>query len=547
MGGRGRKHRRRFRPVSRDREQNGRKEPEGGISEAGKDNCFASGDREGKFKGIAAAGIIGGACMAVAAMFFSWAGEVKNSGVHDAGGDLFIYRVALESQRQTVSSDIPLVRSGKGTRSLTVAVRKEKRPLSDGGGSGAVKKDGLVSQFGITWTFDKKYPVGQFVNGDWWVVGPVVVVGIIPGPGHGRNGSMVNPQPGNDQAYDDRIDGFKSGLGVTFPFVLKPGESLVSTISSPEIDPPSYSENNPIWLRAAGVLTCLAQAPPADSFRPPYCGRDKPMYLKAALRKNLLPSLEPVGLRPSLAEIERKFERPWLDHKIGWSCRSMHPYENMVDYGGRISTDIGEGALMLLLDENIVGSKEKLLIRYVQLGIDLYGIASNGGSWPSDGGHASGRKFPILFAGLMLNEPRMLHSEPSVRFGEDDQTFYVTRDDLEIIHHDQSGNPRADQGYSPNMLGMPEWGIRHFAEPVKDDPSWSAGYRRNLTAGSWCGWILAARILKLKEVWNHDALFDYQDRYMETELVLGPLIDGRVYRGFSGFAEAFWDKYRKQF
>ncbi|MGE9290975.1 MAG: hypothetical protein ACQKBT_08300, partial [Puniceicoccales bacterium] len=73
-----------------------------------------------------------------------------------------------------------------------------------------------VSQYGITWTFDQEYPVGQFVSGDWWVVGPVEVVKVAPAPGPSqsdgeayaeggygavgliddrrmRNGSMVNP------------------------------------------------------------------------------------------------------------------------------------------------------------------------------------------------------------------------------------------------------------------------------------------------------------------------------------------------------------------
>ena len=31
---------------------------------------------------------------------------------------------------------------------------------------------GQVIQFGVTWTFDKAYEVGQFVTGDWWVVVP---------------------------------------------------------------------------------------------------------------------------------------------------------------------------------------------------------------------------------------------------------------------------------------------------------------------------------------------------------------------------------------
>jgi hypothetical protein len=29
-----------------------------------------------------------------------------------------------------------------------------------------------IEQYGITWTFDKEYQCGQFVNGDYWVLGP---------------------------------------------------------------------------------------------------------------------------------------------------------------------------------------------------------------------------------------------------------------------------------------------------------------------------------------------------------------------------------------
>ena len=32
-----------------------------------------------------------------------------------------------------------------------------------------------VSQYGVTWTFDKPARVGRFVDGDWYVVGPVTI------------------------------------------------------------------------------------------------------------------------------------------------------------------------------------------------------------------------------------------------------------------------------------------------------------------------------------------------------------------------------------
>jgi|ERR1035441_4028948 hypothetical protein len=37
-----------------------------------------------------------------------------------------------------------------------------------------------VSQYGISWAFDKPARVGQFINGDWYVVGPVTIKAITP-------------------------------------------------------------------------------------------------------------------------------------------------------------------------------------------------------------------------------------------------------------------------------------------------------------------------------------------------------------------------------
>src|SRR5688572_12021616 len=54
-----------------------------------------------------------------------------------------------------------------------------------------------LSQFGITWRFDRDYKTGQFANGDYWVVGPVTILSISPSPveidGETLNGSMINP------------------------------------------------------------------------------------------------------------------------------------------------------------------------------------------------------------------------------------------------------------------------------------------------------------------------------------------------------------------
>ena len=151
---------------------------------------------------------------------------------------------------------------------------------------------------------------------------------------------------------------------------------------------------------------------------------------------------------PAMADIERYFERPWIDHVPGWVGGYIHPAGNMPDYGREFASEAGEGALVPHLDFTLE-EKRTLLIRLVQLGIDLDGIVQDGGeeNWPNNGGYASGRKWPVIFAGLMLGELSMsgiglwsgdyTHEGGAghVHFGEDDQTFYVTAADSTLDHH----------------------------------------------------------------------------------------------------------------
>jgi hypothetical protein len=198
--------------------------------------------------------------------------------------------------------------------------------------------------------------------------------------------------------------------------------------------------------------------------------------------------------------------------------------------------------------------KEKLLVRYVQLGIDLYGIVQDGGekNWTGMGGHASGRKWPILFAGLVLNDPNMKNigrtdipdygpAHPEyVHFGEDDQTFYVTQMDVEATHSSLWSPDRRDAQkipYETEDIGLPEWGIVHADSPERSNKFWGTAYRQVSSPG-WGGFILAAHIMKAKDLWNHDALFDYNDRYMQIE---------KQWRQTSRFVLSMWNAYRKDY
>lgn len=436
-----------------------------------------------------------------------------------------------------------------------------------------------VSQFGITWVFDRRYPAGQFANGDYWIVGDpnVTVVLISPSSveldGRTRNGSAVNPSPrtGVVQGYDSAMYGqyvqpedYDANLNVarpngrdlstSNPLILQSHSSLVSTISFKE---PGLRPQ----IKTSAILTILPAPAPAGSFRPPYSGGDKTIRFNIdQLDYSLLMNLKPVPGVPLLGSIEQYFKRPWIDHVPNWRSVYLHPQENMPAYGREMATEVGIGALMLHLDFTDQ-QKEVLLTRFVQLGIDLYGILQDGGreNWKNAGGHASGRKYPILFAGLLLGDPDLVNvgkksgdylysevygpgnaPEDYIYFGEDDQTFYVSQADVDITHSPQWNPDYRDVQmipYERGDIGLPEWGISHASEAESSNKFWDTAYR-NVSSPCWGGMVLAAHIMGIKDLWNHDALFDYVDRYMQCAVER---------RQTDRFIERMWDSYRSEF
>ncbi len=395
-----------------------------------------------------------------------------------------------------------------------------------------------AAQYGITWTFDAPARVGRFVTGDWWVVGPVTVRGVTPAPAPGRSGSVVNPPAGKRQGYDDRIHGYDNALRATFPRRLLPGESLVSTHSvakvgdrTPETVKGQYCRGP---LRTAAVLTCLAAPPVDDAFRPPYCGKLKPAFRARQLRRDRLPRLKPAGPLPDRALHERFLQRIWLDHFYEWPGRAMHPLENMPDYGREITHIVSRVALMLLLDDP-EKRHETLLLRFVQLGIDLYGITqSDSDLWRANGGHHSGRKWPILFAGIVLDHAGMRGVRAS--FAEDQQTYHGKGwRGQKALWRINTNKLREHEHLPPGQWSGPPFRGANNGHK-------SEGYRK-LNGPTWVGQALAARLTGATGHWNHDAFFDYVDRWVAEE-VAGK--EGRAAIGASGgpFVHAMWGAYR---
>ncbi len=378
-------------------------------------------------------------------------------------------------------------------------------------GEAADETRDTVTQYGVTWTFANSVPAGRFITGDWWVVGPVTVESVTPTPTAERHGSAVNPPAGSTQGYDARISGFDPSLRARFPLQLEPGQSLVSTASvdrigvkTPETVRRQYCRGP---LRTAVVLTCLKEPPPADALRPAYVGTWKEMFTASQLRRDVLPQLKAPAAVPDVDVYERDLQRIWLDHMRQWVNRKMHPLENMPDYGREITNIVSEVALLVLL-EDPQKERETLLLRYVQKGIDYYGVTqSDNDLWIANGGHNSGRKWPILFAGLMLDHPGMMNVKAT--FQEDQQTY----------HGKGFGGQKALWTISPNNPNS-----RHEeADPktwetfgdTRGNNGLKAEAYRKLNGPTWVGQALAARLTGMTGNWNHAAFFDYVDRWWE--------------------------------
>lgn len=401
-----------------------------------------------------------------------------------------------------------------------------------------------LSQHGITWTFAAPVQFGQFVNGDYWVVDAgdgVKITNISPGhalhPTSGRHmhGSMLNPATAS-QGYDgyQNYDAAKNvGLNISEanPLILQNNSSLVSTISNLE---PGVSHLS--YVNTAAVLTCLPTIPPPNSFRPGISGSTKTVHNAGSLNLSLLKNLTYLGTKPNIATYSNYLKMVWLTHNGGWTGRYMRPSASGLD-NYYYNETFAIAAVILHLDYTDA-QKFPLLINFVQLGIDIYSYIESGAKgWPPDGGHSNGRKWPILFAGIILDYAPMKNigqrsgdylyanghgpgNPPAdyVHFGEDGQTFYVAQSDVDITNGPTWNPDKRNIGYSPytsTMIGMPEWGIRYSVDPTQSDASWTAEYR-GIYGGppSWAGTALAAYFMNAKALWNHNAFFDFVDRYM---------------------------------
>ena len=443
--------------------------------------------------------------------------------------------------------------------------------------TGAVLSVSEITQHGITWTFDKQHQAGRFANGDWWVVGPVNVVSVDPAPSVAppdefndfgpnqfgdfglrnnddkRNGSMVVMSPTNRTGFDSRGLNYRAENTLSFPYELASNRSLLSSRSYKSMPntrmfsalmwASERNGNNPI--RTVAVLTSLPEAPPADAFRPSYVGSEKKLYRVSDLRWDRLHNLSiPASSMPSWTQWERYFQRVWVDHMNGsWNGQHLLPNENQASYGREIARIVGQASLMLHLDVP-QEQKRKLLIGLVQNGIDLRAMVDLGANYNEGGGHTSGRKWPVLFAGLMLDDESFFEMPATAVFHEDTQTYYgegwagQTALWQMVIHH---GVRLTYMHLHPDNWATYDGGWARTSE----------SYRVNTTIRAWTGQTLAALLMGAKPLWNHNAYFDNVEDWMRQEDIYaanrgGVSRPGSEGTAFDAFVTNMWTLYRDQ-
>jgi hypothetical protein len=390
-----------------------------------------------------------------------------------------------------------------------------------------------ISVHGITWTFAHEVRVGKFVNNDFYVVGACTVSTISPAPATSpaRNGSVLNIPPGDQgTGFDDRSANYRPGFRAYPPIYLKPGDALVSTISLSDSARPalrawlSSNDGTESICRTAAVLTCMSAPVATDAFRPSYCDRQQRLYYADSLRWNVLPNLKRVSSMTTgkLHEWSSHFmNSPWLDVCFfGFDA----PTDYMTHYSAETGRAVGIATLFLLCDFTRA-EKDSLMKGLVQYGIDLWGIArgcSASRGWQAHGGHGSGRKWPMIFSGIMLGDTAMAvptKTYPNLRIGEDMQTSrgycWATGDTNYVYTGHQglwNGQPvSSSPGWGPYEDTPPsQW---YCCESGYSTPL-GESYRRCCTSHSWIAEALSARLMGAMELWNHPDFFGYCDRWM---------------------------------
>jgi len=447
-------------------------------------------------------------------------------------------------------------------------------------------------------TFSTARPVGNFVTGEPWVLGPVSITQISPVPSYGstlgntscaqdpgtwaatctemggtaccdrsvnrcrynttRNGVQVNPSAALGlHAFDGRSCGYEHSLRATLPIEL-PGNqisSVVLTESNPNTptcsvcawcgDAWTDTRGGCNWspIKRGVVLTVMDTVPFADELRPPYVGSSitKKRYRTNTLNTNFL-SLTPAAGAPSFDNVYERVRRTWFVHNAAEGYTLASPSDNMSSYGSAVSRDFGVAALSLVRSDLTALQRRTLALHVAQIGVDAGHSLWDGVQWTGSGGHTGyGRPLAAVIAGHLLGDDQLLHIllDPSAvnRSAQIYRSYYDVATEPDV---DGNGNPIVVS--NPYYMGVPGFprmfphGVRPFWRNNPPVPvDLNAPYFHCCSVPAWVGEVLATRLLGLEADVHRPELFDLIDRVNMEGFADGSHTDA--------WANAMWQLY----
>ncbi|MEM8977193.1 MAG: hypothetical protein AAGD43_34515, partial [Pseudomonadota bacterium] len=412
-----------------------------------------------------------------------------------------------------------------------------------------------ISQHGVNFAFSQDRPVGQYANGDYWVVGPVTIGSITPAgstqtigsDGNSAaiidrviNGTVINP--GNRNHKTDGLtqdntgvvstatqgwDSITSGGGI--PFVaydadmnVDPGKtgSSLDVTSGSVVKFVSQLSGLPAQNRPAGldmvVLTVVDAAPAAGAIRPGISRADKTSLVNVSqFDLSVFNDFAPTPNAPSFAEaldwIDRVIETSLPDSINNPTAKAIN---NHPEYGREIGNNLHRALLALHLDFT-AEQKRTLLSHLAALADDLVARCEEGGITPDDGGGNQWKKASVAVcaAALGANAPASwltyLSAANNDRWSEDRQIFNVSPFDVVLPRYTADGRPRSP--YQLHMLRSGEWGSRPTVNVNYGGSNWDAFYR-DIVAGQLLGGTLAVELTTgARALWDNDAFWRYMD------------------------------------
>jgi hypothetical protein len=313
-----------------------------------------------------------------------------------------------------------------------------------------------------------------------------------------RHGAVIDPGAGGasiraKNGFDGRFTNANTAaieydeslnVGLSLPLTVNAGQSLVCSKSKPD----GANEWDKKMLDMS-VFHCCASDPGTDAFAPPMYSGSKPIYTRSDVNYSLLPGIT-APYDPSSTGIGSFTRITWSDawraNRVwyDWFASSLgsdyiRPYNNMgpddgnKSYPGDPQTGTAaQVAQMALYSLCNFADSEAIAERLIKLGIDYYAITQLDPSALFAGaGYGCGRMWPIIFAGIMLNDSDMKNiaslssgltdweGRPIPAFGETQMMYY------------------ASNAYSGYLLpkdrslytdGVPLYGDRYLSAPSID-------------------------------------------------------------------------------